>query len=79
MLFKKHSNEPGAVDDQGVATGQRYRSAGAKAILWEVSAVLRYPWEPSPHVRLQRVGTPGDLKTIGLETLLDPRYFQPDK
>ena len=79
MLFKKHSGDSGAVDDSGVAAGQRYRSTGVKTIVWEVSAVLRYPWEPSPHVRLQRVGIPGDLKTIGLETLLDLRYFEPEK
>jgi len=66
-----------AIDEYGVATGQRFRARGAKSILWEVSAIHRYEWEPAPHVRLQRVGVPGDMKTVALETLCDDRYFEP--
>jgi hypothetical protein len=76
MLFRKHfSGRPG--EEYGISQGQRFRSRSAKSLVWEVSAVYRYAWEPSPHVRLQRVGVPGDMKTIALETLQDDRYFEP--
>ncbi len=77
MLFKKrYGDRP--VEEFGIATGQRFRAKGAKSILWEVSAIYRYQWEPAPHVRLRRVGVPNDLKTIALETLQDERYFEPE-
>ena len=76
MLFKKRLGD-GGLDEYGIAAGQRFRSRGVKSILWEVSAIHRYEWEPAPHVRLQRVGVPGDLKTIALQTLQDDRYFEP--
>jgi hypothetical protein len=47
------------------------------AILWEVGVVYRHPWEPTPHVKLHRVGMPSDVKTIALATLRDERYFAP--
>jgi hypothetical protein len=76
MFFRKHfSGRPG--EEYGISQGQRFRSRSAKSLVWEVSAVYRYAWEPSPHVRLQRVGVPGDMKTIALETLQDDRYFEP--
>ena len=71
MWFKKS----GSGDD--VAAGQRFRSTGPTTILWEVSVVYRHPWEPTPHVRLQRVGAPSDVKTVALATLHDERYFAP--
>ena len=75
MLFRKHLGGPG--DEYGIAQGQRFRSRAAKSLVWEVSAVYRYAWEPTPHVRLRRVGVPGDMKTIALDTLQDDRYFEP--
>lgn len=76
MFFRKQlSGRPG--EEYGIATGQRFRSRSAKSLVWEVSAVYRYAWEPSPHVRLRRVGVPGDMKTIALDTLRDDRYFEP--
>jgi len=76
MLFKKQFGD-GAADEYGISAGQRFRAKGAKSITWEVSAIHRYAWEPAPHVRLQRVGVPGDMKTVALETLRDDRYFEP--
>lgn len=63
-------------ETRGIAAGQRFRSAGAVPILWEVLAIARYPWEAAPHVRLQRVGAP-DAKTIALGVLLDDRFYLP--
>ena len=76
MLFRKRLGD-GPADEYGIAAGQRFRARGAKSITWEVSAIHRYAWEPAPHVRLQRVGVPGDMKTVALETLRDDRYFEP--
>ncbi|HLI21933.1 MAG TPA: hypothetical protein VKV32_12485 [Stellaceae bacterium] len=75
MWFRKHAGS--GEEDYGVAAGQRYRSSGSAPILWEVGAVYRHPWEPTPHVRLHRVGMPSDMKTIALATLQDERYFAP--
>jgi hypothetical protein len=75
-MFKRHSGDQ-AVDEYGIAAGQRFRTRGVKSLLWEVSAVHRYAWEPTPHVRLCRVGAPSDMKTVALDTLRDDRYFEP--
>jgi hypothetical protein len=75
LLFKRRLGE--GADAYGIAAGQRFRSRGAKSMLWEVSTIHRYAWEPTPHVRLRRVGVPGDLKTVALDTLRDERYFEP--
>ncbi len=78
MWFKKAAGgAPPAEDFGGVATGQVFRLTGVASIRWEVGAVFR-SWEPSPHVRLTRVGVPSDMKTVALETLRDPRFFQPE-
>ena len=61
----------------GIRAGQRFRAVGAATILWEVAAFARYPGEMTPHVRLQRVGAPGDAKTISLEVLRDGRFYLP--
>jgi hypothetical protein len=61
----------------GIAAGQRFRSVGAGAIIWEVATISRYSWDAAPHVRLQRVGVPGDAKTISLQVLRDGRFYQP--
>jgi hypothetical protein len=66
-----------ADDTYGIVAGQRYRSAGADQILWEVAAIARYSWEAMPHVRLNRVGRPGEEKTIALGVLRDGRFYQP--
>ncbi len=71
MWFRKS----GSGDD--IAAGQRFRSNGPAPILWEVGVVYRHPWEPTPHVKLHRVGVPADVKTIALATLRDERYFAP--
>jgi hypothetical protein len=71
MWFRKS----GSGDD--IAAGQRFRSNGPAPILWEVGVVYRHPWEPTPHVKLHRVGAPADVKTIALATLRDERYFAP--
>ena len=75
LLFKRRLGE--GMDAYGIAAGQRFRSRGVKSMLWEVSTIHRYAWEPTPHVRLRRVGVPGDLKTVALDTLRDERYFEP--
>jgi hypothetical protein len=61
----------------GIAPGQRFRPVGSAPSLWEVETVARHPGEVVPHVRLHRVGVPGDGKTIALNVLRDRRYFQP--
>jgi hypothetical protein len=78
MLFRKRASDS-PEGEFGIASGQRFRSKGVKSMVWEVHAVYRYAWEPAPHVRLQRVGAPGDMKTVALETLRDHRYFEPAK
>jgi hypothetical protein len=67
----------GLEENFGIATGQRFRSTGTASIVWEVETVARFAWEPLPHVRLHRVGTQRDVKTVALETLRDHRFFQP--
>jgi hypothetical protein len=76
MWFKKHPGS-GVDNDYGIAAGQRFRAKGATAILWEVEAVYRHPWEPMPHVRLRRVGMPSDAKTIAIVALRDEHFFAP--
>jgi len=61
----------------GIEAGQRYRSVTTPSILWEVSAITRYPWDATPHVRLHRVGAPRDAKTISLMILRNGRFFLP--
>jgi hypothetical protein len=75
MWFKRSGF--GADQDYGIAAGQRFRAMGSVSLVWEVSAVYRYPWESEPHVRLHRVGAASDVKTIALATLRDQRYFAP--
>lgn len=64
-------------DNFGIEAGQRFRAVGTATILWEVSAIARYPWDAAPHVRLHRVGAPGDAKTISLQVLRDGRFYLP--
>jgi hypothetical protein len=71
MWFRKS----GSGDE--IAAGQRFRSNGQSPILWEVGVVYRHAWEPTPHVKLHRVGAPADVKTVALATLRDERYFAP--
>jgi len=68
---KKHD------ENFGIAAGQRFRTVGPASILWEVATVLRYSWDAAPHVRLHRVGAPGDARTISLQVLRDGRFYQP--
>lgn len=75
-MFRKHAGA-GADGDYGIAAGQRFRATTAPPIVWEVGVVYRHAWEPTPHVRLHRVGMPSDVKTIALPTLRDERYFAP--
>lgn len=64
-------------DNFGISAGQRFRTVGPSSLLWEVETVARYPGEVVPHVRLHRVGMPGDGKTISLQVLRDRRFYQP--
>lgn len=73
-MFKRHSGEG---EDFGISAGQRFRSRSVRSLVWEVDAVYRSAWEPTPHVRLCRVGAPSDRKTVALQTLQDDRYFEP--
>lgn len=66
-----------ADDTYGIAPGQRFCSVGGISIVWEVAAIARYPFESIPHVRLMRVGAPGEEKTIALGVLLDARFYLP--
>lgn len=75
MWFRRHAGS--GEGEYGISAGQRFRSSGVAPIVWEVGTVYRHPWEPTPHVRLHRVGAPSDVKTIALATLQDDRYFAP--
>lgn len=72
LIFRRRKDE-----GLGIEAGQRFRSVGSLSLLWEVAAIARYPWEAAPHVRLQRVGAPGDEKTIALGVLRDARFYLP--
>ena len=74
MVFWRRKKQD---ENFGIAAGQRFRSVGAAPILWEVAMIARQSWEMTPHVRLQRVGAPGDAKTISLQILRDARFYQP--
>lgn len=64
-------------NDFGIMVGQRYRLVDHPRVAWEVEAVVRYPGEIGPHVRLRRVGMPNEGKTIALHVLRDRRFYQP--
>jgi hypothetical protein len=64
-------------ENYGIAAGQRFKTVGQGSMLWEVETVSRYPGEVMPHVRLHRVGTPNDGKTISLQVLRDRRFYMP--
>jgi hypothetical protein len=61
----------------GIEPGQRFRSVGTATILWEVATIAHYTSAVLPHVRLQRVGAPGDAKTVSLRVLRDERFYLP--
>ena len=64
-------------ENHGVTPGQRYRVAGSSFSFWEVIAIAQHPGEPVPHVRLARVGSPKDLKTVAVRVLRDRRFYEP--
>jgi hypothetical protein len=68
---------PGAGENYGISRGQRFFSAGRTTAIWEVVTVARYAGDLAPHVRLSRVGSQHDGKTVSLEVLLDRRFYQP--
>jgi len=61
----------------GIGPGRRFRSAGLALAVWEVASVQHYPGEKHTHVRLVRVGSPLDGKTVSLHVLRDRHYFEP--
>ncbi len=67
----------GQKEDSGIAAGQRFRTVGPIPMVWEVVTVARYPGDMQPHVRLVRVGTPHEGKTVSMQVLRDRRYYQP--
>lgn len=68
----------GPEDDYGIAVGQRFSSTGrGSAAVWEVINVAHYPGEVVPHVRLSRVGSEHDGKTVSLQVLRDRRFYEP--
>ncbi len=68
---------PGAEENYGISAGQRFFSAGRATAVWEVVTVARYAGDLVPHVRLSRVGSQHDGKTVSVEVLLDRRFYQP--
>lgn len=60
-----------------ILPGQRYRIKGVALLIWEVLGVVRYPGEPLPHVRLVKVGSPYDFKTVSARVLQDKRFYVP--
>lgn len=68
---------PGPEQNYGIEAGQRFLSVGRMRATWEVVTVARYPGDVGPHVRLHRVGTEHDGKTVSLDVLRDRRFYQP--
>jgi len=68
---------PGPEENYGIEAGQRFLSVGRVRAQWEVVAVAHYPGDVGPHVRLLRVGTEHDSKTVSLDALRDRRYYLP--
>jgi hypothetical protein len=68
---------PGPDDNYGIAIGQRFQTAGRAQAVWEVITVAHYPGDLGPHVRLSRVGSQHDGKTVSLQVLRDRRFYQP--
>jgi hypothetical protein len=68
---------PGPEDNYGIAAGQRFFSVGRAKAVWEVITVVRHPGDFVPHVRLSRVGSQHEGKTVALEVLRDRRFYQP--
>ena len=52
-------------------------TAGRAQAVWEVITVAHYPGDLGPHVRLSRVGSQHDGKTVSLQVLRDRRFYQP--
>ena len=75
MSIWRRRHGPG--DNYGITIGQRFSTAGRAQAVWEVITVAHYPGDLAPHVRLHRVGTPADGKTIALQVLRDRRFYQP--
>lgn len=68
---------PGPEANYGIEAGQRFFSVGRVRSVWQVVTVARYPGDVGPHVRLLRVGTEHDGKTVALNVLRDRRFYQP--
>jgi hypothetical protein len=66
-----------ADDNYGISAGQRFFSVGRAKAVWEVVTVAPCPGHLQPHVRLSRVGSEHDGKTVALEVLRDRRFYQP--
>ena len=68
---------PGVDRNYGIEAGQRFLSVGRARSVWEVVTVAHYAGDVRPHVRLLRVGSQHDGKTVSLEVLRDRRFYQP--
>jgi hypothetical protein len=62
---------------KGIERGQRYRPVGRSFSVWEVREVVNHPGLPVPHVRLIRVGSPKDMKTVSADILRSRRFYKP--
>jgi hypothetical protein len=62
---------------KGIEQGQRYRAGRSALSVWEVREVVNYAGLPVPHVRLMRVGSPKDVKTVSGDVLRDRRFYKP--
>lgn len=67
----------GPDDNYGITIGQRFSTTGRTQAVWEVMTVAHYPGDLGPHVRLSRVGSQHDGKTVSLQVLRDRRFYQP--
>ncbi len=68
---------PGREETYGISAGQRFLTVGRASAIWEVVTVARYPGDVAPHVRLSRVGSQHDGKTVSLDVLRDRRFYEP--
>jgi hypothetical protein len=62
---------------RGIEQGQRYRAGRSALSVWEVREVVNHAGLPVPHVRLMRVGSPKDVKTVSADILRNRNFYKP--
>ena len=71
----READNPG-IGYKGIERGQRYRAVGRWFSVWEVHDIISHAGLPVPHVRLIRVGSPKDVKTVSADILRNRRFYK---